>query len=344
MLEHILWVDMAASPKHVDAVVRDNDGLPRYFRVDTSSFGQPKQNLMSIALRDHVAKTLLVHLTNLGFYIYYNVDNETRLIRRDRIRHHWPAVKSGEISMSNDGVPYIYEPAVNGSTERLVVVFSPINSTPRFKRYFRPSFGSLQKFVPPGTGILRIGDIGGVKGAFYLDTVDIPDNVERISRLISKFVSKFSIVRSKVVLYGASKGGTGSLYYGLSLGYKFVAVDPILSDEWYERELNDYHFTADGVFLQPKQDVFRSLIAHCVRSESAFESRGSVVTSWRSPQFEYLADMLSPLADSLCILDSGNSNIHSHPDVAPNTIYLQVVSLNNSLLGIDIPTGVLEVP
>jgi hypothetical protein len=37
---NILWLTLQTQPNEVDSMVADNDGLPRYFRVDTSGLMQ----------------------------------------------------------------------------------------------------------------------------------------------------------------------------------------------------------------------------------------------------------------------------------------------------------------
>ncbi|AZL14889.1 hypothetical protein CXR25_14920 [Brevibacterium aurantiacum] len=299
---------------------------------------------MKLALKNRTAKDLLVQLTNLGFSLYYNAADESRFIRHDRIIHHWPAVKDGTFKVSDDGIVHQFELPESGRIDQLVVILSPINSKPRLIRYFRPSFATLMKYIPRNTAILRIADVGGVKGAFYLDTRFMPDNSSKIRRLIQSTVNEQSIDADNVVLFGASKGGTGALYHGLTGGWKFVAVDPIISDSWYEQYENDYHFTADGVFLRSKQEIFAELIGQ-VAAEPRGDSLNSViVTSSRSPQYPITSEIIYPLRNDLSVLDSGNPNILKHPDVAPSTIYAQVMAINTLLLGFGFPLGESAIP
>ena len=260
MKNSIIWIADKAEADDIEQAIADNEGIPRYFRVQTESNLNPKQDVMKVALSDERTKLLLLKLTNLGFSLYYHTDGESRFIRHDRLRHHWPAVKSGAISVSDRGIFYSLEEPPSGRVENLVVVLSPVSSQPRLIRYFWPSFATLQKYLAPHTAVLRVADMGGVKGAFYLDTTALPENSLNINRLIEELSARFEIRRDNVVIYGASKGGTGAVYHGLSGGWRYVAVDPILSDEWYEvHKENDYHFTAGDVFPRSKQEVFSEL-------------------------------------------------------------------------------------
>lgn len=344
MKHNIIWAPLGTTADEVGVLVEENDGLPRYFRIDTSSAQKPDDDLMKLALRDPAAKQLLMHLTTLGFSVYYNTTDESRLIRHDRIVHHWPAVKEGTFSASDSGIVYQFEEPSSGQVDGLVVVLSPINSKPRLSRYFWPSFPKLQKFLAPNTAVLRIADVGGVKGAFYLDTTAVPDNSQRVNEFIAATAREHDVPQEKIVLYGASKGGTGAAYHGLAAGWKFVAVDPIVSDEWYEEHERDYHFTSGSVFPRPKQDVFSELVNEVSCSRRTSDQRSVIVTSSRSPQFTYINRLLGPLFGELAVFDSSNPAIKTHPDVARQTIYLQVMALNALLTGVPLPSGISPVP
>ncbi|MER8027002.1 XcbB/CpsF family capsular polysaccharide biosynthesis protein [Glutamicibacter protophormiae] len=344
MKSSIIWTDVNSSIEEIDQSIIDNDGIPRYFRVDTSSANDPNRDLMSLSHRNNAYKGLLVELTRRGYYTYWNRENETRLIRHDRIIHHWAAVKDGTYSVSSSNIIHAYEPPSAGAPKRLVIIFSPLSSKPRLARYFIPSFKSLQKFLPPQTAVLRIADIGGVKGAFYLNTAYQPNNTSMISELINTYIRDLNIDPSSVVLYGASKGGTASVYHGISNGWKFVAVDPVMSDVWYEENYGDYHFTADGIFVESKQDTFKSLVAEAQQSFNQPYGGSVVITAPRSPQNSSTTQLLSPLSNYLTILESSNRLITDHPEVAPNTIYAQVLAINSLLLDFEFPKEKIIIP
>lgn len=344
MINNILWIDLDTQPGEIDQMVDDNEGLPRYFRVNTASANAPEVDMMKLSLKQPRTKSLLLALTNLGFSLYYNTTDESRFIRHDRIIPHWPAVKDGTFSASPEGIVHQLEVPESGVAERLVVIMSPINSQPRLARYFRPSFASLMKYVPRNTAILRIADVGGVKGAFYLDTTCLPENSRKIRTLIRSTSDSLGIDSRNIVLFGASKGGTGALFHGLTGRWKFVAVDPILSDSWYEEFENDYHFTTGGVFPRSKQEVFSELIGQAAGDLRLESAESVIVTSSRSPQYAYTAEIIRPIRDQLTILDSDNPDIVRHPDVAPKTIYSQVLAINSLLLSFPLPHGQTRIP
>lgn len=335
---------MTSNPTEIDDLVQANDGLPRYFRINTTGARKSTDDLMKIALNDPVAKALIIKLTQLGFSLYYNDDNESRFIRQDRIRHHWPAIKDGSYLITDDDIVYTIEQPASERVDKIVVIFSPINSKPRLSRYFWPSFSKLMKFLPPNTAVLRIADVGGVKGAFYMDTVAQPHNADAVHNLIETTIAEHSLENSDVVLYGASKGGTGAAFHGLRGGWSFVAADPILSDDWYEQNDRDYHFTSGGIFPKSKQEVFAELIPQITERLTTADARSVLITSSRSPQYSYVVETMRPLSDRLSILSSTNPEINKHPDVAPKTIYAQVMAMNSLLLGMSLPDNFAIIP
>jgi len=344
MKSNIIVVDLNTNINDLNESIEANDGLPRYFRVDTSKHSGPNHDLMRISLRNDSAKKILVDLTKLGFYTYWNTDGQTRLVRHDRVVHHWGAIKDGTYQTTDDGIVYSFSPAINAPLRKLLVIFSPLSSKPRLSRFFVQSFSKVQKFLAPGTAILRIADIGGVKGAFYLDTNFAPDNSANIANFIHQYVSDLGLHREDVVLYGASKGGTASVYHGLSNSWPFVAVDPILGDLWYEVNENDYHFTATGIFPQTKEQVFHDLLSSDYVTANGDATVSTVITAMNSPQRETVLSTLQPVAGRLRILDSDNDAITSHPDVAPNTIYAQIMVINSMLLGMEMRRTNVSIP
>lgn len=344
MINSIVWLNLDTPPGALDSLIAKNNGLPRYFRVDTSAAREPESDMMKLSLINREAKKLLIALTNLGYSLYYNISDESRFVRHDRIVHHWPAVRDGTYTVSDEGIIHQLEIPESGNVERLVIIMCPISSKPRFLRYFRPSFAKLMKFVPRNTAVLRVADIGGVKGAFYLNTSYLPENSRRIQRLIQTTINEHSIKSENVVLFGASKGGTGALFHGLVGGWKFVAVDPILSDEWYVDHENDYHFTTGGIFPCTKQEVFTDLIQRIHPGRMSSLDHSVLITSSRSPQYAYTTAIIQPIESRLTVLSSGNPEIMRHPDVAPKTIYSQVLAINNLLLGFSMPKGEYVIP
>ena len=120
----------------------------------------------------------------------------------------------------------------------LVVVFSGMHSDwnhPGLDRYIFPQFRHIGSLTPPGTAVLRLGDLGGISGSFFMDTADAPSNCDDISELIVAAIRRLGLPPQRVCLIGPSKGATGAAIHGLRLHLPFVAVDPIVDDTFLTR-------------------------------------------------------------------------------------------------------------
>lgn len=207
-------------------------------------------------------------------------------------------------------------------------------------RYFEPNFKSVHKFVPDDTLVLRIADIGGVVGGFYLPTSFDPSAATKVSNLINSIIDRYGIERKRVVLYGASKGGTGSLYHAMMAGLSCVSVDPVVDDSFYEQTYNDSHWTAGRLFPHKKEDAFRELVSlYQERERASFESIG-VVCSPRSPLFKSVIGFTENIPEeSARIFVSDNPKIDSHPGVSRETLRTVTGLINCYLLGLRTEPG-----
>lgn len=241
----------------------------------------------------------------------------------------WVRISSGEFMM-DDGLVYsITEPLIKNNNTKLLVIFSSIANimyTPYLFRYFEQNYASVQKYICPNTAILRIADIGGVTGAYYLNNKYLPDNEVKIQNLIKNTAEK--IGASNVNLFGVSKGASGALYHGIVGNYNFLSVDPIVDDEYYISKHNDLHFVID-TFDISKKDKFQNLINNMNYNN---KNNGCIIFSPRSQQFPYINNLLFKKCNkdfSFFITD--NPNIKHHPDVAPKSMPL-ITTLINCLL------------
>lgn len=321
---------------------------PRVVQVGHEGLTKPNYNLMMAARGDKsgTARAILDLLTNHGYYIFKVEDSTTELVQHESIRTQWGWVEDGTYAITDDNIVHLFEPALGDETRRLVVFFAPMPDgvfATSINRYFNQKFATMQKFIPSDTGILRIADTGGVKGAFYLDTTYLADNAARITGFIRTFAADHAIAESDLVMYGASKGGTGAAYHGMRNDWKFVAVDPIVGDAYYEQELDDLHFTTGGIYPRTKEDVFAELVEDFAGRAQRHPERGAqsvVVCSHRSPQFAWIEPILAkPLHEQVAFLDSSDPRIEDHPDVAKFTINLQTMAINALLNDSGFPPG-----
>lgn len=324
------------------ATIKDKESLSKIENLENADFLVVEHaeklregtSLINLAWRQGGRwRELLNDITNRGFYLYMVKDQlKSCFVQHKAVSKLWSKVRSGEFSISDSGVIYTYEPpALADVPPNLLVIFSSMTESifsPFLMRYFAQNFSSIKKYVPENTAILRIADIGGVTGAFYLNTNYLDRNEENIQSLISEIARRISA--TKVVLYGGSKGGTGAFYHSLAGGYSSVCVEPIISDDYYFRLRNDLHLI-DGIFPFSKQEKFSELL----ECSSSRDIDSDIIYSHASPQIEYIKPMLlERYPGRFSYFNSMHPEISDHPDVSRKTIHLVTSLINFKLLGV----------
>ena len=340
------------APSELQTLLSGNKegGGIRFVHVSHGEGAPEDTNLVLMARKNADARRCLVELSKSGYYAYCTMEGCTRFVRSDRVETLWLKVKSGDFIMTKDELVYTVTPPADGrKPARLLVVFSSIHENPNsasLHRYFTQNFPSIQKYIPQDTAVLRIGDLGGVLGAFYLNTVHRPGNAAAVQKLIVSMRIQLGVDPDAMVLYGASKGGTAAFYHGMLGGHRFVAVDPIVADEHYVKNIQDFHFTVGGVFPETKEQVFERFVRE-IRSRKGRippSTKHTVICSERSPQFRYISKMLiDPLRDRVAFFNSRNPAILDHPDVGKHTVNTATMLLNMQLYGLQILPGVTDI-
>ncbi|MBF6671412.1 XcbB/CpsF family capsular polysaccharide biosynthesis protein [Glutamicibacter sp. FBE19] len=330
------------SPEVRDLVeLLNSDSTLKYIHVDTATMNLD-QTFSRIALTNEEMRQGLVTLARHGYYSYVQRETITSFVHESRVSALWNPLKDGTYSKTDDGIVYsIEKPQQNPGRPRLLVLFSsmpPYLFTSSLSRYFTKNYNSISKFSNKETYVLRIADLGGVIGNFYLDTLTHPNNSKNIEKLITSIMKQYGIDAGDAVLLGSSKGGTGATFYGVSLGLKFVAVDPILSDEHYWNNHNDIHFTNNEIFSSKKSDIFSRLFADD-KLEKSPEGTQCVIYSSRSPQHKYIDERILSNTDNGIFIDVDNPDIHDHPDVSPNSIHVTTSIVSTMLAGISLKNG-----
>ncbi|MGO4383536.1 XcbB/CpsF family capsular polysaccharide biosynthesis protein [Specibacter sp. RAF43] len=344
----VRYLNLQDSTEDLISAIDSWSPQPKFIHVAHATFSKLNANLIRIAVIDESVRQVLTRLSVAGYYVYKSSDDESRLVRHDYIPKLWNNVRDGEFRVSNEGIIYKLEAPNSGlKPKRLLIVMSAMHEniyTASLMRHFMQNFQSVHKYLPKDTLILRIADIGGVVGAFYLNTQFLPNNIQNIQRLIESIGHQYSIGRDSRVIYGVSKGGTGALYHSIIGGYRCVAVDPIVSDEHYVVKYHDSHFTATGIFPETKQSIFIDLVDKVKAARPAGESSRpmwSVIYSERSPQFKYINSILvEQLADSMVFLNSRSPEIMDHPDVGGATVNSATMLMNSHLYGLHMRVGV----
>lgn len=352
MSNAVLSIAHNHSATDLDVLLNRDDSPVRFIHVDHGAGNTGVQtNLVKLARTHNDVRELIATLANNGFYTYMSKDNATRFVSEKSLDRLWMSLVSKEFSRHHNGVVYSYaKPLSQVAPKRLLVVFSSISgsiNTPSLMRYFEQNFKSIQKYLSHDTAVLRIADLGGVVGAFYLNTTHLPKNAENIQQVIQDVRKEHGIGHDSVVLYGASKGGTGALFHGITGHYKCVAVDPIVDDEYYITRYNDAHFTGNGIFPEDKKQVFERIMhkmSALPEPPRSAPARWSVICSGNSPQFKYISRTLIENANSrISFYDSKNPNIKDHPHVGQNTINTATGLMNFHLYSIPITAGVYSI-
>ena len=298
--------------------------------IDKSKFGNNQNeklnyNLYGLARSNNDAKEVVVRLSNSGFYmvehkqgvsIFFNYKNK-KLFNDIFLKEN--VFNFGEIYYSLEIPAGVKKPS------RLLVILSSVSDMPYNasieRRCFNKNFPSVGKYIPYDTAILRISDVGGVVGSFYINN-NFSNKIETdIIRLFENIEEMFKIKKENVVLYGGSKGGFAALYYGMLCGLKFIAVDPMVTDDYHQKTYNDSHFTK-GTFPVTKQDKIKNLLNEGVKKD--FE--GYIVTSKKSPIFNYIEDINFP--DNCSLIDVRHKDITNHVNVSLNTINIVTMLFN----------------
>ncbi|QDY65070.1 hypothetical protein FQA45_01380 [Glutamicibacter halophytocola] len=301
-----------------------------------------KTTLLRLAWMDESVKGLLASLTLEGFYPYVKRGNVTSFVHERRLSQLWKPLIDGNYSQDENGIVYHFEKAASKpSRPRLLIIFSsmpPYIFTSSLNRYMTFNYQSMAKFSNKETSVLRIADFGGVLGNFYMDTKVHPKNSSNIMALIRRKMVELGVDSRDVVLLGSSKGGTGSVHYGLKMGLPYVAVDPVLSEDHYWEKFNDSHFTRDTVFQQTKDEFFDDLCTE-ERFQAFGEGQQVIIYSSRSPQLPNISRYLLERNPNGLFVDVLNEQINDHPDVAPKSLHVTTTLVSSMLAGIDIRNG-----
>ncbi|MCW7538932.1 XcbB/CpsF family capsular polysaccharide biosynthesis protein [Aquabacterium sp. A7-Y] len=293
---------------------------------------EPGKSLIDIARKNGSAKKCVVALANEGYHLCRAKNGVSSFANLAAIKRIWRISGNKKMELHGDTFFTVEGPAAKVGPLRMLVVFSSVADVPYtaklFQRNFFQNFGSITKYIPANTVVLRISDIGSVVGSFYMNNCfssSVEAGVQNTIRLVAE---RYKIAKEDIVLYGASKGGTAALYHGAQAGYKVVAVDPIVSDEHYEQRYNDSHFTR-GTFPKTKQEKFAALF-ETVRPRNAV-----VICSERSPQHQYIDRIVrANCGTGVSFFRTLHPSIKDHPDVGPNTINALTMFINGFYYGL----------
>lgn len=337
-------IDFTSSTKYEDLNINFN--VDEIY-IDKSTIGKDEKeklnfNFLAVGRSNEQAKKLISSLSNNKYFLTAHT-NGVSLFKKLTISKRFLAnFNNRAVKTWNDTFYTLEEPVEREQFgSRLLVIFSSIAdlafNASIDRRMFFKNFPKVAKYIPKNTYILRIADIGGVLGSFYLNSNADMDFENKVEALIRKIKLDYSIADEHTVLYGTSKGATGALYHGIKMGLNTLAVDPILSDVHYLENFNDLHFV-EGVFPEYKQDKFSRLFEDNINKDL---TNIKLVTSPNSEQFKYISELVLIPEVKLCSYIFSNPNIKGHTDIGENTLNFVTSMLNNMLYGIDIKTSLV---
>lgn len=213
-------------------------------------FTNSDKNLLELSRTNSEAYTCYKKLLQQDYILYFHEQGVSKFYKRAFISELW---KRKDLHQFNDLFYTITPPAEdkinNKGPNKLLILFpcmppnEDLNSALIPKRMFTEFFKSIQKYLVKNVNIVRIMDLNCSHGSHFCNTSNYPKMESDVQACIEHIISTLNINRNDVVLYGASKGGTGALLHGSVLDLKLLAVDPILNLEEYNR--NDFHYLKD---------------------------------------------------------------------------------------------------
>lgn len=188
------------------------------------------------------------------------------------------------------------------------------------KRMFPKFFDGIERSLVKNVYTMRIMDLNASHGSHYINTINNMSYESDIVSAIRKVQNELNIPDNHTVLYGASKGGTGALYYSAKMNLKSLAVDPIISAEEYN--LKDEHF-----LKHIRKEDLTNEINHNLNINS---TREKYIISSENVEFNYSkANAIS--GENLQLINKKDEHITSHPEVSKNTVPEQLMILNKLL-------------
>jgi len=306
--------------------------------IDRSNVGllhEREHNFIGLARHEKYAKEFLIRLASVGFYLVDLSNKNSKFEKFTTATEFKHNIKVDKFEIYGDALYYTLDkPKLELNMNRLLVVFSSVADFPYnasiARRNFFTNFPSISKYIPDNTYILRIADIGGVVGSFYMNTEYNREMEKDIQELIEFILISNSILKEDVILYGASKGATGALYHSILGKYKAVAVDPIVSDEYHETVYNDSLFTQGSgnyrIYPESKQLKFINLMKRNEISDDI-----NIIYSEQSPIYTDINTIIkdNDMKQKINYINICHPKIKSHPDVGSNTINILMLVLNN---------------
>lgn len=296
-------------------------------------------NFLAVGRSNKVAKQLIIELANNGFFLVAHSKGISLFRKLSNYRSFSSSFSNNDIQVLNDTFFTLTIPKSLSEKNRLLVIFSPAADAQYnasiSRRMFFSNTENIDKDIPQNTYILRIPDMGGVLGCFYLNNKFDSNFEEKIQKLIEKIQIENDIPQENTVLYGNSKGATGALYYGIKTGLKTIAIDPIVSDRHFIDKHNDSYFT-QGITEEHKENVFNELLK---ASRGKNLNNIKLITSKKSEQYTYIQEIVLSKNESINAFIFNHPMIKNHQDILGNTSNFTKCMLNFLLYDTSVNSG-----
>lgn len=305
--------------------------------IDRSKVGninERKHNLIGFSRREKNITELIVRLSSNGFFLVHSGNGISTFKKFTNAEEFKSNIKVDNLEIYNNIYYTLEKPILKFGKNRLIVIFSSVADRAFHAdisiRNFFSNFGTISKYIPQNSYVLRIADIGGIIGSFYMNTTFSNSIEDDIQGLLKFILESLNINKENMILYGGSKGGTASLYHGILGGYKSIAVDPIVSDEYHEQFSRDSHFTKQygkyKVYPQSKQEKFTSLMKMNIIPKNI-----NIIYSQQSPIYGAINHIIrdNDKENKINYLNVCHPMIKTHPDVASKTINILMLVMNN---------------
>lgn len=288
------------------------------------------ENLLKLSRKDKEAYRIYVSLLDHDFILYMHKRKQSFFIKRTKVATIW---QRKDLLQRGDTFYAVSDPVkVNKSAQnRLVVIFSSMPPAEDYysdnvaSRMFVKNYPSMPKHLIKNVHILRIMDLNRSSGSYYLNAGSYSTFEEDVQNIITKTCENYQISKEDVVLYGASKGGTGALYHSILGNYHAVVVDPIFSITQYNNN-NDIHYLKNVL-----PEKLLSKFQQALLDNSTDRKKVILGTSGVPENYSEYSQIEDP---SFKIVNMKDSAMVDHVRISPNCNAEQITFINAFLMGL----------
>lgn len=274
----------------------------------------------------------MTSVSNNDYILDGNIGKTFRFIRRTVFYR--PSLKEWETSSGNkifyaDDLDKIRNKS--GKVKNIIFFFCGmpgsdyLNSLDAYERMFPRLFKDFTRSLTKDTIVIRIADVNGVRGGFYVNTYNYEQQENDLSEFIYAMIKTYNVSDKNIVFHGTSKGATGALYYAAKHDLNCVAVDPVLDSEDSILNLHNNHFMKDFRIEQNLVipiNYFEQLNSrnstHYVVGNHFVNSTWSVIQKLKK----------------VFLFDIDDPTVTTHPAVSPNSVPEWLMLINSLLVDV----------